>query len=84
MRVTRVIIARPSPNRASSSASVAACRAASSPASLRSPSSVRFASFDALAAIFVPSTATVPTCPMPSRPHSTSTCANNATAVSAN
>ena len=73
---------RPSPNRASSSASAAACRAAISAASFRSPSSVRFASFDAFAAILVPSRATVPDRPMPSRAHRTSTCANSAAAGS--
>jgi hypothetical protein len=43
---------------------------------LRSPSSVRFAAFDAFAAILVPSSATVPSWPIPSFAHSTSTPAN--------
>ena len=42
-------------------------------ASLASVSSVRFADFDADAAIFIPSSATTPTLPMPSRAQSTST-----------
>jgi hypothetical protein len=75
---------RPSPNRASSSASVSACRAARSPASFRRPASVRFASFDAFAPIFVPSSATTPAFPIPSRAHSTRTSANRAAAVPAN
>ena len=75
---------RPSPNRASSAASASPCRAASSAASLRSPSSDRFASLDALAAIFVPSSATTPTRPIPSLAHKTRTCAKNGAAVSAN
>ena len=53
----------PSPNRASSAASAAACLAASSAASFRSPSSVRFASFDAFAPTLVPSSATDPDLP---------------------
>jgi len=39
--------------------------------------SVRLAAFDADAAIFIPSSATTPSRPMPSRAHKPSTCANN-------
>ncbi len=42
-------------------------------ASCPSVSSVRFAAFDAVAAIFIPSSATTPSLPMPSRAHSIST-----------
>jgi hypothetical protein len=44
---------------------------------VRSVSSVRFAGFAALAAIFIPSSATTPSLPMPSRAHSISTCVKN-------
>ena len=46
-------------------------------ASSRSRFSVRFAAFDADAAIFVPSSATVPSLPIPSRAHKISTSVNN-------
>src|SRR6202030_3878579 len=49
------------------------CAATVSPASLASPSCVRLADFDAFAAIFIPSSATVPSSPIPSRAHSTTT-----------
>ena len=75
---------RPSPNRSSSAASAAACSPARCAASARSRSSVRFAAFDAFAVIFVPSSATVPTWPMPSRAHSISTCVNSSCARSGN
>ncbi len=73
---------RPAPNSSSSAASAAACAATVSAASLARPSSVRFAAFDAEAAIFIPSSATVPSLPMPSRAHSTSTCPKKSPAAS--
>ena len=72
----------PSPNSASSAASAAACAATASSASFRSPSSVRFAAFDAFAAIFIPSSATVPSRPIPSRAHKISTSVKNAAVAS--
>jgi hypothetical protein len=50
---------------AASRSSASVCRAAGPAANFRSPSSVWFASTEALAPMFVPSTATVPTCPIP-------------------
>ena len=55
-----------------------------SPASLASASSARFADADALAAIFIPSSATTPSLPMPSRAHSISTWAKNSAASPGN
>ena len=72
---------RPAPNSSSSAASAAACAATASSASFTSVSSVRLAAFDADAAIFIPSSATVPSLPMPSRAHSFSTSAKKSPAA---
>ena len=50
-------------------------------ASFRSASSVRFASIDADAFTFVPSSATMPSWPMPSRAHKARTCVNSSPAA---
>ena len=76
--LSRHLIAPPAlANSSSSAASAAACAATACSASSRSRFSVRFAAFDADAAILVPSSATTPSRPIPSRAHSTSTCAKN-------
>jgi hypothetical protein len=67
---------RLSPNNASSSASTAAAAATIRSASARNLSSVRLASIEAFAAIFVPSTAIEATRPRPAFAHSLSTCSN--------
>jgi len=56
---------------------IPACRATISLASWASLASVRLAALDAPAAIFIPSSATTPSFPMPSRAHRPSTSAKN-------
>ena len=47
-------------------------------------SKARFAALAELAAIFIPSSAMVPSLPIPSRAHSTSTCATNTSGKASN
>ncbi len=51
---------------------------------MASVSSARFAGFDAFAAIFIPSSATTPSFPMPSRAHNASTSAKNGAVIPGN